>query len=183
MLIKHDNYPEIFRLQDWLKENKTLYDAQFVEKYMALLEREFGVELTAPKLLLNELVLVVDGKFGGKFRDSVRKALRASSMYTYEGDLADANVLKSYNDQVSLSALFIVHSDNLSKLRELKVLSADDFDGLKKYLRGKKDGVYSFKRGVNVPGFVIVADGYDAALGLVDRLAGLKDGFFGGLGE
>ncbi|MFN7825012.1 MAG: hypothetical protein ACK5P6_06600 [Pseudobdellovibrionaceae bacterium] len=166
-------------MEEWLKENKTLYDSQFVEKYISTLEQNFKDELTTPKLLLNELVLVADNKFNGKFRDTVRKTLRASSMYTSEGDWGDERTLKSYRENANLSALFIVHSSNLNQLKEKNVLAANDFDPLKKYFQEKGRAIYSFKRSQNAPAYVIVASNYDEALKLVEKLGTLKEGFIG----
>lgn len=168
-------------MEEWLKENKTLYDSQFVEKYVSILEQAFGNELTAPKLMLNELVLIADNKFDGKFRDLVRKAFRSSSMYTSEGSWSDERTLKSYKENKKLSALFIVHSANINQLKEKSVLTGNDFDSLKKSLKDKGQAIYSFKRSQNSPAYVIGAPNYDEALKLVDKLATLKEGFTGSL--
>lgn len=170
-------------LEEWLKDGKTLYDPAFVEKYVSSLEAAFGSELTTPKLLLNELVLVADNKLDGKFRDVVKKEVRASSMYAGQGEWSDARTLKSFNDLPTLSSLLIVHADNISQLKEKNILGSSDFDILKQAIKKNKSGVFSFKRNVNVPVYVIVASGYDEATKLVVKLAGLKQGFNGVLSE
>lgn len=166
-------------IEDWLKDGKTLYDPTFVDKYISSLETAFGNELTTPKLLLNELVLVADNKFEGKFRELVKKELRASSMYAGQGEWSDARTLKSFNELQTLSSLLVIHSDNISQLKEKNILGSSDFDLLKQAIKKDKSGLFSFKRNVNVPVYVIVASGYEEATNLVVKLASLKEGFSG----
>ncbi len=166
-------------LEDWLKEGKTLYEPTFVEKYVTSLESVFGNELATPKLLLNEMILVADNKFEGKFRDTVKKEFRTSSMYSGQGEWSDVRTLKSFNELPTLSSLLIVHSDNINQLKEKNVIGSDDYDLLKQKIKINKSGVFSFKRNKNVPIFVIVASGYDEAVKFVGKLAGIKEGFVG----
>ncbi len=166
-------------LEEWLNDERTLYDPQFVEKYISILEETFGNELTTPKLLLNELVLFVDGKFGGDFRDLVHHSLRASSVYRSEGELLDEKNLKSYTEKANLSALLIVHSSNIGQLKERKILMDSDYAQLYKEVKDKGQAILSFKRSQSAPGYVIVAPSYETALKLVDKLAELKEGFSG----
>jgi len=100
-------------------------------------------------------------------------------MYTSEGDWADERSLKSYKENANLSALFIVHSSNINQLKDKNILSATDFDPLKKALKDKGQVVYSFKRSQNAPAYVIVAPSYEESLKLVEKLATLKEGFGG----
>lgn len=166
-------------MEDWLKDNRTLYDSQFVEKYVSTLEKEFGAELTAPKLMLNELVLVSDNKFSGKFRDTVRKVIRASSMYASEGEWSDERTLKSYKELPNLSALIIIHPSNINQLKEKGLLNNSDFDSFKKSLKEKGQLIFGFNRNPNVPSYVISAPNYEEAVKLVEKIGDLKSGFSG----
>lgn len=169
-------------IEQWLTENRTLYDTQFVDKYMTALEQALGNELAAPKLMLNEMVLVADGKFDGKFRDTVRKAMRASSMYTSEGNWSDERTLKSYRENSNLSALFIVHPENINQLKDKNILSSTDLESIKKALKEKGKLIYSFRRTQNAPAYVLSAPTYDDTLKLVEKLAEIKQGFIGAWG-
>lgn len=164
-------------LEDWIKDGKTLYDPSFVEKYNLSLESAFGNELTAPKLLLNKLVLVVDNKFDGKLIEIVGKEFNPSEMY--EGDLSDASTLKLFNEFSTLSSLLIVHSANINLLKEKHMIGSNDYNLLTQAIKKSKNGIFSFKKIKNVPVFVIVASSYDEALKLIVQLAGLKKGFNG----
>ncbi len=166
-------------LEKWLSDSKSLYDPQFVEKYISELEQSLGNELVAPKLLLNEMVLIADGKFDGKFRDTVRKAMRASSMYTTEGDWSDERTLKSFRENQNLSALVIIHPANINQLKEKNILTSSDYDSARKALKDKGQFIFSTKRTKNAPLFVLSAASYDDALKLVEALANLKEGFAG----
>ncbi len=166
-------------METWVSEGKTLYDSQFVGKYLSILEKAFGGELTAPKLILNELVLLADSKYNGKFRDIVRQSVRASSMYTSEGDWSDDRFLKTYKDNANLSALIIVHPENVSELKEKGILSSIDYDLIKNQYKKNHQVIFSFKRTASVPGFIIIAPDYEKALVLVEKIGSLKQGFEG----
>lgn len=167
--------------EDWLQKNRTLYDPEFIEQYISTLIKEFGQELTSPKLMLNEMVLVADSKIEGKFRDFVRKELRSSSIYTSEGSWTDPRTLESYRENANLSALIIVHTSNISELKEKGILSDEDFKSLKRAFVKKDQMIYSFRRGQNSPAYIVVASKYDDALKLIEKLASLKEGFLGTL--
>ena len=170
-------------LEEWLNEEKTLYDPKFVDTYFSSLNLAFGNELATPKLLLNELVLVADNKLDGKFREIVKKELSTSSMYSGQGEWSDKRTLNSFNELPTMSSLLIVHTDNIAQLYEKNILKADDFELLQQEVRKNKGGVFSFTRNVNVPIFIIVSSTYDDATKLVIKLAELKQGFNGALRE
>lgn len=166
-------------MEEWLKENKTLYDPQFAGNYISILEQVFKSELTSPRLLLRELVFVTDGKFNGELSDTFRKAIRASSTYSSDGDWDDARTLKVYREKPNMNAVIIIHSSNLNQLLKKNILSSQDFDLLKKSLKQDAGTIYSFKRSAITTGYVIVADSDDAAAKLVEKLGTLKEGFAG----
>lgn len=166
-------------METWLGKSKTLYDENFVAEYIALLEKAFGRELTSPRLLLSELVLVADNMYQGKFRDVVRKSFRASSMYASEGSWDDERNLKSYQQNINLSVLFIVHPSNIDQLKKKKLISLEDYEQVKKKYQNSSEVLYAYKRSPTIPGFIIVAKDYDKAIGLVYKLGALKEGFEG----
>lgn len=166
-------------MEEWVNEGRTLYDPRFVSDYVSSLEKSFGGELTAPRLMLNELVLIADNKYGGKFKDAVRKSVRASSMYNSEGEWSDERLLKTYNENRNLSVLVIVHPSNLGQLKDKGILSNSDFDQLKSQYKKNEQVIYSFKRTSSVQGYVIAAPSYEMALGLIEKIGSLKQGFDG----
>ena len=166
-------------MEDWLKEGRTLYDSQFVEKYISILEKDFGPELIAPKLMLNEMVLVVDSKINGSFRESVRKILRPSSMYGSEGEWSDEKMLESYKELPNLSALIIIHPSNIDQLKEKGLLNKSDFEALQKSLKEKAQLIYGFNRSPSVPAYIISSPSFDEAVKLVEKIVTTKTGFSG----
>ena len=166
-------------MEDWLKEGRTLYDSQFVEKYIAILEKDFGAELIAPKLMLNEMVLVADSKVNGSFRESVRKTLRPSSMYVSEGEWSDEKMLESYKELPNFSALIIIHPSNINQLKEKELLNKSDFEALQKSLKEKGQLIYGFNRSPSVPAYVISAPSFAEAMKLVEKIGEWKNGFTG----
>lgn len=166
-------------MEGWIKNNRTLFDAEFVKRYIFSMEQALGGELGAPKLLLNELVFVADAKFGSSFRDLVRKAIGPSSMYTSEGEFESESTFKAFRENASLSTLFIFHASNIDKLREKNILSETDFEAVKNALKENRMVTYSFKRSASAPGYIIVASSFEDALNLVNKLATTKVGFTG----
>ncbi len=166
-------------LETWMNEGKTLYDPQFVETYVSNLEKTFGKELTAPKLILNEMVFIADGKFERKYRDTARKAFRASSMYSGQGDWEDPRTLNSYNNKPGLSVLMIVHASNIAKLKNAKILNDADFETVKKQLKEKNQAVYSFQRNPKSSVYLVIASNEEEASGLIEKLSEVKEGFVG----
>ncbi|MFN8790534.1 MAG: hypothetical protein ACK5Y2_03650 [Bdellovibrionales bacterium] len=166
-------------IEKWITEGKTLYDPGFVENYLASLEKAIGAELTSPRLVLNEFVLVADNGYNSKFRDQVRKVIRPSSMFTSEGEWSDELLLRTYQDKANYSTLLIVHPANLNELRDKGILTGEDFDRIKSHFGKSEQILFSFRRAPTVPGYLIVARSYEKALELVDKLVSLKEGFEG----
>lgn len=166
-------------MEEWVNQGRTLKDSQFVSNYVSSLEKSFGAELKAPRLMLNELALIADNKYNGKFSDAVRKSIRASSMYNSEGEWSDDRLLRYYKENKNLSVLIVIHPSNLSQLKEKGILSGSDFDQFKSQYKKNEQVIYSFMRGPSVPGYIVVAADYDGALGLIEKIGSLKQGFDG----
>lgn len=166
-------------IEEWVSEARTLYDSEFVTKYVSSLEKSFGSELSAPKLSLNQLVLLADSAYNGKFKDTVRQAFRASSMYTSEGEWTDERFLQAYIDNSDLSVLLIVHPKNINQLKDKKILNSENLAQLKLHLKNDNQVIYSFKRSTSASGYIIVAQNYEKALEAVEKIATMKQGFEG----
>lgn len=166
-------------LGEWLEAGKSLYDERFVKTYVSSLEAAMGEKLTAPKMLLKEMVLVVDARYGGKFRDHVRRSFSASSMYTSEGHWQDEQMLRVYTENADLNALIVVHPDNFQRLNEGKILSEESVSQLKSAFKESKRAVYSFKSTPSRTVYVVAAPAYDEALKLIEKLASLERSFDG----
>lgn len=162
-----------------MNDGKTLYDSHFVAEYLSSLKKSLDNELTAPRLILNELVLVMDSKYAGKFIDKVRNSLRASSIWSSEGAWSDDRFLKNYQEKTNLSALIIVHPSNLNQLRDKNILSRSDYDKIKAQYKKNQQVIYSFKKTPSVPGYIILAQNYENTVDLVERIGSLKQGFDG----
>lgn len=166
-------------LDQHLKHKKTIYSKGFVGEYVSELKKAFGDELSAPRLLLTEMVLLGDSKFGGPFRNHVRKEARVSSMYTSEGSWSDKRFLETYERHKDLNVLLIVHPDNLDNIKKYKLLPAKVFKAIKASYKTNKSVTYAYNKSPSTVFYVISAKNYDSSLKLVTNLASLKKGFEG----
>ncbi len=166
-------------LEEWLTENKTIFDPQFVEKYVSTLKETFGTALAAPKLLLNELVFVGDGRFEKRFRAEINKAIGSTSLHSSEGDWDDDRTLKSYKAHQDLNALFIIHPKSLDLLKDEGILSEDQFKEFKTELKDKGRIIYSFEKKSGATTFIISAPSFEECLTKLNLLVGMKTGFTG----
>jgi len=166
-------------MEKWIRDGKTLYDAGFVENYLSSLEKAIGPELTSPRLILNEFILVADSGYKNKFRDGVRKLIRPSSMFTSEGEWSDEILLRGYHEKSNLNALLIVHPSNLKELQDKGLLKDKDFDQIRSQYGKSEQILFSFRRAPTVQAYLVVARSYEKALELVEKLGSLKEGFEG----
>jgi hypothetical protein len=88
-------------------------------------------------------------------------------------------MLTVYRERTNLSALFIVHPDNLIQLKEKGILSKSDFEQLKNQYKKNEQVLFSFKRTSSAIGYIVVANDYEKALNLIEKLGSLKQGFTG----
>ena len=163
----------------WLDKGKTLYDGNFVANYVKILNQEFGSELIAPKLILNELVLVTDGQYKKNFSKPVQKAFRVRSMYSSQGSWDDPRLLKTYRRNLRMSAMIIVHPKNIDEIRNKKILNSTHFKSMKEKFQSKSQVVFSTKRSSMFSLFIIIAKDSGRVIQSINQLAGRKEGFSG----
>jgi len=166
-------------IETWLNEDKTLFDTSFVKEYLSSLENKLGHELMAPRLVLKEMVLVVDNEYKENMRDAIRSSIRASSIYSSKGKWSDDRLLKSYRNHKNLSALLIVHPSHLNHLQDKKIVSPAEFKEIKRHYQKNPQIIYSFMRTPTTLGYLIVATDEKRALSLVETLGSMKQGFEG----
>lgn len=165
-------------LEEWLKKNKTIYDKNFSKEYYALLEKTFGQELGAPQLLFKEMFLFSDtGYEDTSFRTYVRKALRVNSQYSSEGDLSQAEHLKSYFEHGSINAILIVHPSHLERLKALKVVTEAQLTALKKSYKDKKMVLHALNTPNQRAVYILVGQNSAVVQKLIDQLQQMKTGF------
>ncbi len=159
---------------DWLKNQKTIDDADFAAQYIAALEKAFGEELLAPKLYLSEMFLLIDAKLGGTIRRDARRILEAASFYSNEGDLADENIFDEYENQPRLNALLIVRPESVSKLVARKIISAAQAQQVQTEFQSKKSVLFGTTRAPLTYVYIIVAEDAAAASKSMEKLARAK---------
>lgn len=158
-------------LDAWLASGKTLHDESFVAEYISQLEKEFGELLTAPKLNLNEMILVADNKYGTTLRHGVRSALEVSSSYSSEGAWTEPNFLDDYKNKPRLPAIFIVHPDNIAKLNEREIVPAADARRIADEYKTKGSVLYAAERAPFTYVYLLVAKDAAGINDLIGKLA------------
>lgn len=168
-------------LDGWLAAGKTLFDPEFVPAYVRTLRAAFGPSLTAPRLYLAEMALVVDETLGGELRRVVRKELRVASMYSSEGAWDDPQTLGEYRKYQSLNALLLVRSENLVQLVKQKILTPAEGKTLAARVAKEGKALYAFERrkGSGTYAFVLVAKDEATVQGLLEKLGKAEASFLG----
>jgi hypothetical protein len=166
-------------LDEWLKNKRTIHDAEFVNQYVSVLEKAFGADLLKPKLYLSEMFLFVDKKYGGSsLRRNVRRVLETASLYASEGSLSDENILDSFNSQPRLNSVFIVHPNNIAELSEKKIVTEAQAKRIRVAFDADGAVLFAAERALSTYIFIVVAKDSDGAMKLVEKLAG-EDQFEG----
>lgn len=160
--------------EGWLKNGKTLDDADFAASYIAALEKSFGGELLAPKLYLSEMFLFVDAKLGGTIRRDARRILETTSFYASEGDLSDEGALDEYENQPRLNALFVVRPDSIAKLAARKIISETQAKQIKNASDAHRAVLFGTTRAAFTYVYIIVAEDALAANKSIENLARAK---------
>lgn len=158
-------------LDEWLKNKRTINDAEFVNQYIAILERAFGEELLRPRLYLSEMFLFVDKKYGVSMRRNVRRTLETASLYASEGSLADENILDSFKSQPRLNSVFIVHPDNVEELLKNKIISEAQVKQIRNEYDAKQAVLFGAERAPLTYIYIVVAKDAAGANKLVEQLA------------
>lgn len=166
-------------LDEWLAAGRTLFDPEFVPRYLAALKTAFGPSLTAPRLYLAEMALVVDESLGENLRRSVRRPLRVASMYASTGELSDPQTLAEFRKYPSLNALFLVHPSHLGELAQEKVLPEAETKRIAERVARDGAAIYAFERAPNVYGFVLAGGDETRVQALVETLAKMEESFLG----
>jgi hypothetical protein len=121
------------------------------------------------------MFLFVDKKYGGSLRRSVRRVLEPASLYASEGALGDAGILESFNGQPQLNSVFIVHHDNIDELSRQKIIIEEQSKRIQTEFDEKGAVLFAAERAAPFTYvFVIAAKDSDAAMKLVEKLAGAK---------
>jgi hypothetical protein len=158
-------------LDEWLKNKRTINDAEFLSQYISLLEKAFGADLLKPKLYLSEMFLFVDKKYGGSMRRSVRRTLETASLYASEGSLSDENILNSFTNEPLLNSLFIVHPDNIAQLSEKKIITETQLKQIQSEYDEKQAVLFGKERNRFTYTYIVIAKDADGAYKLIEKLA------------
>ncbi len=168
-------------LDTWLENKKTISDKQFAAEYVSLLEKEFGEDLTAPKLYLSEMFLFVDENFksDGAIRRSVRQTLRPASFYASEGTLNKEN-LEPFTNNSRLNSLFIIRPETVKALLADKIITKAEAELITKQLTADGKILFSKQRAKYTYVYIAVAENTDEAQKLIEKLANAKqfDGIY-----
>lgn len=158
-------------LDDRLRAKKSLYEASFVKEYLEVLEVSLGAKLTRPSLVLNEMTYSEDAKFGESLRSFVRSSLGTSSMYSSAGEIQGKDFFKNYRDNSLLSALFVVHSENLERFLAEGILKESSLEPLRLELKKRGRLLYSEEKAAHQRIFLVVASSGEDAKKLIQSLA------------
>lgn len=161
-------------LDEFMNQNKTLVDSDFVARYVAELEKIFNKDEISPRLYLFTMSLIVDGEFGKFELSSVIRELRSSSVYNSQGDLSGKEMTAEFQQAKKRNSIVIVKPKNLKTLIDQGLLNKSD---VKKIERSyKKENVVLFnKQSKNyINSYIIVADDKETAVNAVKLLASTK---------
>lgn len=168
-------------IEQWIKKNKTLFHEEFVETYLSALKTKLNGELTRPKMLMNEIVVIADNHFEGRFKDLIKSNFKPNSLYYSQGSWDDPRTSSSYAAHTDFAALIIIHRKNISQLKVAKILSEENLALVTKSSEKNKSSVFSFTQKNNAPIYVIVSSNFDDASQSIKQLAEVKTGFTGEL--
>lgn len=157
-------------LDEWLKNKRTIDDAEFASRYISVLEKSFGEDLLKPKLYLSEMFLFVDKKYGVSLRRSVRRTLGTSSLYASEGTLSDEN-LNAYKSQPRLNSVFIVHAENIGELARHKIISEAQAKQIRDEFEARQAVLFSAERAPFTYLYIVVAKDAEGVNKLIEKLA------------
>lgn len=158
-------------LDEWLRKEKTINDAEFAGQYISVLEKSFGADLLNPKLYLSEMFLFVDGKYGVSMRRGVRRTLETASFYAAEGSLTDEN-LNDFKTQPFLNSVFIVHAETIAELVRQKIISETQAKQIREEFDSKQAVLFSTQRAESFTYiYIVVAKDEDGVSKLIEKLA------------
>lgn len=166
-------------LDEWLAEGRTLFDPQFVDAYLRMLESAFGDSLTSPQLLLNEMYLMVDARVGTGLTRPVIRALRSTSAYSEAAAWSEPDILVDYMKNPRLNAVFVIHPENVMELANRGILPIGEVKAITQRAAREGKAIYASERAPGTYIFVLVAKDVEAAKALAEELAGVKKIFLG----
>ncbi len=163
---------------EWLKsyfgEGGSLYDPQFVSKYVARMEKGMGSQLGRPKLELIRLFAAIDTRIEEIPGTSIRKALRCASMSRTTTDFANRKDLDEYLSNPNLSGIFVVSPDRLSRLGAMKIVSTADCSAILGRVGGHEPVLFAFRRNQNAIGYVVATNDSSQVDAVLKRIATLE---------
>jgi len=163
-------------VDDWLPKGKTLDSPEFASAYLSAMKHEFGAELTAPSLYLNEAYLYIDQRIGQEFSGELRRELHISGAYTSVSDRVTAETVGDFAQQPNLSAVFVIPPDQIDALVSTGVIDVADATTIR---RAKKPALFGRRRGATAYTFVILAESASEAKPALKNLALAKSMFMG----
>ncbi|MGE3681335.1 MAG: hypothetical protein AB7G93_06375 [Bdellovibrionales bacterium] len=163
-------------MEKYLEEDGTLYGGKFPEKYISILKGALADSLSAPINILREIAMVTDFEPASEISDDIIRYLQPSAIHGTGPNLDDKGTFEYYGKNRQVSALLVVHPENLRKLLNNQILEEKQF---REIASKRAPFLFSFRRSPSAYTIVLVASDRNQLKSELDRLARMPKEFDG----